>query len=105
MEQKHPLERKAENTSGAFVGGLIAGVPLYRIPECVKQYTSFIVWWMTEGRLDPENHDGWGSISGPGVMRGRTEIIEPSTWESLPVEDQAMIQEWAEGIPLLVLYD
>lgn len=91
--------------SDAFEGGLIARVPVCCIPERVRKYPNFLSWWRAVGRLNLQNHDGWSSISGPHVMRGRKEIIAPHDWESLSEEDRAVIREWAEDIPTRIFYD
>jgi len=90
---------------GNFAGRLIAGVPIARIPESALAYPDFLSWWNAAGRLNPHDPQGWGSISGPGVMKGRSEIISPEVWESLPESERQLIEKWAQTIPCGIHYD
>lgn len=85
--------------------GLIAGRPVYRIASSVLEYPDFLTWWREVGRLKPEDHEGWASLSGPHVMRGRTEMIHPKIWKSLSWRERREIMVWARGIPLTLMYD
>ena len=49
----------------------VAGRPISMIPDSEQKYRNFLDWWFTVGRLKPDDPQGWSSISGPWVMRGR----------------------------------
>lgn len=83
----------------------IIGIPIVRIPSAVRCYPDFLTWWHQAGRLTPLDHKGWSTISGPGVMRNKTELISSEVWESLPESEKELIRQWAETLPLGVLYD
>jgi hypothetical protein len=78
----------------------VAGRPVCMIPDSETKYPSFLAWWMEVGRLNPTDPQGWGSISGPWVMRGRVEVIPPEDWEALPETERTLIRAWARTMPL-----
>jgi hypothetical protein len=90
---------------GTFEGGLIAGVPVLWVPDKVREYPDFLTWWMKMGRLNPTDPQGWSSLSGPGVMWGRSEIIHPEVWSTLPLEERELITAWAKTLGVGMFYD
>jgi hypothetical protein len=78
---------------------------MVRIPASARNYPDFLTWWNEVGRLSPGESQGWSTISGPGVMRGTTEIIAPEAWNSLPAAERDLIKAWAGNLPWDVLYD
>jgi hypothetical protein len=108
----HPQRKMKENGSGdargdlgTFGGAMICGVPVLRIPDAVRKYPNFLSWWREVGRLNPRDPQGWSSMSGPGVMLSRSEMIAPETWNSLPEEERQLIKRWAKTIPLRIMFD
>lgn len=90
---------------GTFDGRMIAGVPIALIPKSVLGYANFVTWWNEVGRQNPTDPQGWSSISGPGVMWSRSEMIAPEVWESMPTAERQLIEAWAQTIPVGILYD
>ena len=45
--------REAEANVGTFEGGMIAGVPIWIIPDSARKYPDFLTWWNDVGRLNP----------------------------------------------------
>lgn len=91
--------------TGMRKGYKVAGVPVVRIPESASGYSSFMSWWKEVGRLHPEDPQGWGTLSGPGVVRGRTELITADVWGALPESERELIQSWALNLPLEMFFD
>jgi hypothetical protein len=84
---------------------MIAGVPIARMPNSVREFPDFLTWWNTVGRLNRSDYNGWSSISGPGVMRNRTEMVPPQVWDALPLAERELITKWAEDMPIRIFYD
>jgi hypothetical protein len=83
----------------------ILGHPVVRIPASAKKYNRFLEWWLTIGKLNPEDPQGWSGISGPGVVKNRVEAISPEEWDVLPKSERDLIQTWADSLPIGVFYD
>jgi hypothetical protein len=83
----------------------VAGVPILDIPESEKKYGNFLEWWFDVGRLKPDDPQGWSTLSGPWVMRGRAEAISAEDWDALPNSEQELIRSWAENLPIDMFYD
>ena len=83
----------------------LGGVPIRRFPASAKDYPSFLSWWFALGKPRPDSSKEWFSISGPGVVRGRTELISVEDWASLEPAEAEALREWIEQIPCGVLYD
>jgi hypothetical protein len=86
-------------------GTMIRGRPILSIPESETKYTDFLAWWKQVGRLRPSDLQGWGSISGPHVRRGRVELIDELSWVALPQEERNLIKAWVDTIPIQCFYD
>jgi hypothetical protein len=84
---------------------MIAGVPVVRTPVLGRNYSDFLTWWNEVGRMAPGASQGWSIISGPGVMRGRTEMIAPEAWNSLPPTERELIKARAGSLPCGIFYD
>ena len=83
----------------------VAGRPIFMIPASEQKYRNFLDWWFTVGRLKPDDPQGWSSISGPWVMRGRVEAISEDEWNALPESEQRLIRSWAAHLPIGCFYD
>ncbi len=83
----------------------IAGTPICFIPSSTKKYRNFLEWWFSVGRLHPEDPQGFGTLSGPWVMKGRVEAISPEEWSALPEEERQLISNWAFNLPIEMFYD
>ncbi len=102
--EKH--RRASQMFDPPFSGSIaVAGRPVLRIPNSDKKYPSFLAWWMEVGRLKPRDPQGWRTLSEPGVMRNRTEAIEPETWAKLPEEEQKLIGRWPQTWPIGIFFD
>ena len=75
------------------------------IPNSEKKYPNFVAWWASVGRLKPGDPQGWSTLSGPGVMRDRVEIINPVDWAALPEEERGLITTCARTWPIGMFYD
>jgi hypothetical protein len=84
---------------------MIAGCPVLNIPNSEKKYPNFLAWWASVGRLKPRDAQGWSTLSGPGVMRDRVEIINPVDWVALPAEERELITTWARTWPIDMFFD
>jgi hypothetical protein len=84
---------------------MIRGCPIFLIPESETKYADFLAWWEQVGRLKPTDPQGWGSISGPWVWRGRVELIAEVRWVALPQEERKLIEAWVATIPTKCFYD
>lgn len=84
---------------------MIAGCPVLRIPNSEKKYPNFLAWWNAVGRLKPREAQGWSTLSGPGVMWDRVEIINPSDWAALPEEERELIASWVRTWPIGMFFD
>lgn len=84
---------------------MVANTPIFSIPRSEKKYPNFLAWWMEVGRLNPTDPQGWSSISGPWVRRGRVDLITPEEWAALPEEERQRIKAWAKTIPIGCFYD
>jgi hypothetical protein len=84
---------------------MIAGVPIWIIPDSARKYPDFLTWWNDVGRLNPQDPQGWSSLSGPGVMWSRSEMIAPHLWDALPAKERELIEAWAQTIPCGLLFD
>ena len=90
----------------AYVGRIkVAGYPICFVPDSARNYPNFLAWWSEKGRLNPNEPQGWSTISGPWVMRGRVEAIGQEDWEALPHEEREMIEAWASALPIGLFYD
>ena len=78
---------------------MIAGCPILGIPDSAEMYSNFLAWWLEVGRQNPNDPQGWGTFSGPGVTRGRVEAISQEIWEALPEEERERIKAWAAILP------
>jgi hypothetical protein len=83
----------------------VAGRPVLEIPASEKKYPDFLTWWREVGRLNPTDPQGWSTLSGPGVMWGRKEIIPESEWLALDESERELIREWTEHFRLGLFYD
>jgi hypothetical protein len=86
-------------------GVMICGRPIFLIPDSKKKYGNFLAWWNEVGRLRPTDPQGWNSISGPWVRRGRVELINESDWAALPQSERDLIEQWTKTIPIGCFYD
>lgn len=84
---------------------MIAGCPVWRIPNSEKKYPNFLAWWASVGRLNPRAAQGWSTLSGPGVMFDRVEMINPAEWAALPEEERELVRAWVETWPCGVFFD
>lgn len=84
---------------------MIVGRPLFSIPDEVLRYPDFLTWWNDVGRLRPNESHGWITISGPGVMWGRTEMIPTEAWDSVPESEKELIRQWVQNLRNGILYD
>jgi hypothetical protein len=84
---------------------MIVGCPVLRIPNSEKKYPNFLDWWASVGRLNPRDAQGWSTLSGPGVMKDRTEIINPDEWAALPEEERVLITSWVRTWPIGMFFD
>ena len=84
---------------------MIAGCPVLRIPNSEKQYPNFLSWWASVGRLNPRDAQGWSTLSGPGVMKDRVEIINPVDWAALPEMERELITTWVRTWPIGMFFD
>ena len=84
---------------------MLRGVPVAWVPSSAGDYPDFAAWWQQAGRNNPRDAQGWSRISGPGVVRDRTELIPDAAWESLPASERALLEGWIQRLPLGVLYD
>lgn len=93
-------------TDPSFAGDLmVAGVPVFAIPESAKRFPTFVAWWLAEGRLNPKDHGDWSTLSGPHLMRGRVELIRLDDWAALDPGERDRIREWARSLPIGIFYD
>jgi hypothetical protein len=83
----------------------VAGTPISMIPASEQKYRNFLDWWFTVGRLKPDDPQGWSSISGPWVMRGRVDAISDEEWNALPDSERSLIRSWAARLPIGCFYD
>ncbi|MGA2850019.1 MAG: hypothetical protein ABSE46_13560 [Terracidiphilus sp.] len=84
---------------------MVAGVPVVSIPESAERFPTFLAWWMEIGRLNPNNHGGWSTLSGPWVTHGRIELIDLDGWGALLPEDRERIKAWADSLPIGIFCD
>lgn len=84
----------------------VAGRPLLSIPDSDLKYPSFIDWWMQVGRkLNPNDDHGWHTLSGPGVMWNRSELIPAEDWNGLEQDERDRITAWVRSWPIGMFYD
>jgi hypothetical protein len=84
---------------------MVAGRPVFRIPDSGKKYPNFLTWWREVGREKPTDPQGWSTLSGPGVMQGRVELIRSADWSALGENERVLIQEWTKTFDIGMLYD
>jgi len=84
---------------------MVAGRPVLRIPESAKKYPNFLTWWREVGRQKPTDPQEWSTLSGPGVMQGRVELISSADWLALGENERVLIQEWTKTFHIGMFYD
>jgi hypothetical protein len=84
---------------------MVTGCPVLSIPNSEEKYPNLLAWWTSVGRLKPRDPQGWSTLSGPGVMNGRVEIIDPVDWAALPTMERELITSWARTWPCEMFFD
>lgn len=84
---------------------MIVGCPVLTIPDSEIKYPNFLTWWTAVGRLTPTDAQGWSTLSGPGVMKDRVEMINPDDWAALPKQERELIREWTETWDIGLFFD
>jgi hypothetical protein len=96
-------ELAAQGGEYAFAGGvhvMVRGREMGRIPDTAKTYPTFLSWWLTVGRLNPENPSGWSQYSDNYRYRVRVELLGDQEFDSLDSNESDVLMRWLDRLPV-----